>query len=112
MKILVTGNEGFIGKNLCAYLVSRGHEVTGFEYKENVLPDPSPFDLVIHLGAISSTTETDVELVLKRNFEFTMQLIQVCAQMGVNIQLASSASVYGPGLDGFREDSKCLPKSS
>ena len=111
MKILVTGNEGFIGKNLCAYLVSRGHEVEGFEFKENVLPDPSPFDLVIHLGAISSTTETDVELVLKRNFEFTMQLIQVCAQMGVNIQIASSASVYGPGLDGFREDSKCLPKS-
>jgi len=111
MKILVTGPEGFIAQNLVTHLVSQGHEVEGYSYKENTLPDPEPYDWVIHLGAISSTTETDVEKVLKQNYEFTMNLIQVCDRFGVNLQLASSASVYGPGLDGFREDSKCLPKS-
>lgn len=111
MKILITGPEGFIAQNLITYLMSVGHEVEGYTYKENTLPDPTSYDWVIHLGAISSTTETDVEKVLKHNYEFTMNLIQVCDQMGVNLQLASSASVYGPGLDGFREDSKCLPKS-
>lgn len=111
MKILITGPEGFIAQNLSTYLISCGHKVEGYTYKENTLPDPTDYDWVIHLGAISSTTETDVEKVLKQNYEFTMNLIQICDQLGVNIQLASSASVYGPGLDGFREDSKCLPKS-
>lgn len=111
MKILITGPEGFIAQNLITHLMSAGHEVEGYSYKENTLPDPEPYDWVIHLGAISSTTETDVEKVLKQNYEFTMNLIQVCDRFGVNLQLASSASVYGPGLDGFREDSKCLPKS-
>ena len=112
MKILITGNEGFIGKNLSQYLVSKGHEVEGFEYKsDDIYPDPSRYDTVIHLGAISSTTETDVEKILKQNYEYTMNLITMCDKFGVNLQLASSASVYGTGEDGFTEKSKCYPKS-
>jgi len=112
MNILITGNEGFIGQNLSTYLVSKGHTVEGFEWKgDGIIPDPSTYDWVIHLGAISSTTETDVEKIMKQNYEFTMNLLQICDRMGVNIQLASSASVYGPGLDGFKEESNCLPKS-
>ena len=112
MNILMTGDAGFIGQNLAFYLVDRGHSVEGFDWKgPDVLPNPEKFDWVIHLGAISSTTETDVEKVLKQNYEFTMNLIQICDKFGVNMQIASSASVYGPGLDGYKEDSKCLPQS-
>ena len=38
-----------------------------FVLKDNnvdILPDPSAYDWVIHLGAISSTTETDVEKII------------------------------------------------
>lgn len=112
MNILMTGDAGFIGQNLAFYLVDCGHNVEGFDWKgPDVLPNPEKFDWVIHLGAISSTTETDVEKVLKQNYEFTMNLIQICDKFGVNMQIASSASVYGPGLDGYKEDSKCLPQS-
>ena len=112
MNILVTGNEGFIGKRLCQKLIEAGHTVEGFEYKENVLPDPSAYDWVIHLGAISSTTETDVEKIMNQNFEFTMQLINLCDQFGVNLQYSSSAGVYGPlDKEKFKEDDPCLPKS-
>ena len=44
MKILITGHEGFVGKNMMGYLASRGHDVEGFEYIPNVVPDVSKFD--------------------------------------------------------------------
>ena len=110
MKILVTGHEGFVGKNMMGYLRSRGHDVSGFEYVPNTIPDVSTYDRVIHLGAISSTTERDVEKVLEQNLEFSVRLLSICDMQGVNFQYASSASVYGPNRD-FREDAPAYPQS-
>ena len=110
MKILVTGYQGFIGQNLCAYLSLCGHEVEGWEYMENAVPDPSGYDWVIHLGAISSTTCTDVEQILSQNYENSMRLLQACDTMGTNFQYASSASVYGTTTH-FTEDGPLLPQS-
>ncbi len=31
MRVLVTGSEGYIGTVLCAYLLDRGHDVTGLD---------------------------------------------------------------------------------
>ena len=108
MNILITGTDGFIGKHLAAYLQHKGHNVEGFEWKPNVIPDPEPYDRVIHLGAISSTTETDVEKVMEQNYEFSMRLLQLCDQKGTSLMYASSASVYG---DTFAENSKLQPQS-
>ena len=44
MKILVTGYKGFIGQNLCNYLTSQGHVVEGYDYIENILPNPQGYD--------------------------------------------------------------------
>ena len=111
MKILVTGHKGFIGSNLALYLQSQGHEVEGWEYIPNTIPDPSSYDWVIHLGANSSTTETNVEEIMETNFEFSVRLAQACDMMGVNLQYASSASVYGPERH-FIEDGPLQPKSA
>jgi len=110
MKILVTGYKGFIGQNLSQYLISKGHEVEGWEFMENAVPDPSAYDWVIHLGAISDTTCTDVEQIMANNFENSMRLLQACDTMGTNFQYASSASVYGPTTH-FTEDGPLLPQS-
>ncbi len=64
MKILVTGTDGFIGHAVASHLVNAGHQVEGWTYVPNKYPDPSQCDRVIHCGAISSTTETDVEKLL------------------------------------------------
>ena len=46
MKILVTGYKGFIGTNVAQYLQSQGHEVEGWDYIPNAIPDPEGFDWV------------------------------------------------------------------
>ena len=103
MRILVTGYKGFIGKNVSNYLFTHGHDVEGWEFIDNAVPDPSSYDWVIHLGAITSTTYTDVDKILEQNFEYSMRLLQVCETYGTNFQYASSASVYGPTTH-FTED--------
>jgi nucleoside-diphosphate-sugar epimerase len=60
-KILVTGHKGFIGKNLFSFLKKNNYQVTGYNYNKSIFPDISSFDIVIHLGAISSTTENNIE---------------------------------------------------
>ena len=110
MKILVTGYKGFIGQNICQYLISKKHDVEGWDFMENAVPDPSSYDWVIHLGAITSTTSTDIEQIMAQNFENSMRLLQTCDTMGTNFQYASSASVYGPNTH-FKEDGPLLPKS-
>ena len=73
MRILVTGAAGFIGQNLIQHL-EKDHTVEGFEYTPNVYPDASRYDWVIHLGAISSTTETNVDKILTQNYEYRQSL--------------------------------------
>jgi ADP-L-glycero-D-manno-heptose 6-epimerase len=110
MKVLVTGHKGFIGQNLCIHLIERGYEVEGYEYIPNVLPDCSQYDKVIHLGAISSTTERDVEKVMTQNLDFSHRILQLCDMQGVDFVYASSASVYGDTTH-FTEDGPLQPQS-
>lgn len=109
MKILVTGNRGFIGQNLVRYFQARGHELSTFEWGET-LPEIKGLDWVIHLGAISSTTERNVDLVMTQNYDFSRRLLDLCQQHEVNFQYSSSASVYGLNKD-FKETSPVDPRS-
>jgi ADP-L-glycero-D-manno-heptose 6-epimerase len=111
MKILVTGHEGFIGRNMTAWL---GHEedwqIDGYDYNPNEFPDVSPYDWVVHLGAIADMNNTDVDRVMKQNLEFSQRLFNDCNHHGVNLQYASSSSVYGNTKD-FSEHSACHPQT-
>jgi ADP-L-glycero-D-manno-heptose 6-epimerase len=111
MNLLITGSKGFIGQNLVNYFVNEGHTVAEYDYIENVIPDCSPFDNVIHMGAISSTTERNVESVLAHNLDFSHRLLQVCEMQGVNLIYASSASVYGD-TGVFKEYGPVYPQSA
>jgi len=108
MKILITGYKGFIGSNLYRAIPSE-HTVVGFDCGDD-LSDVSDFDWVIHLGAISSTTETNVEKIMKQNYDFSVSLFEACYDSGVNMQYASSAQYYGLGKN-FAEDAPPDPRS-
>jgi ADP-L-glycero-D-manno-heptose 6-epimerase len=108
MKILITGHKGFIGQNMVNALKDE-HELTLFEWGDT-LPEFKGLDLVIHLGAISSTTETNIPKILNQNYDFSRLLLNKCQEHGVNLQYASSASVYGL-TNVFDEDSIPNPQS-
>jgi ADP-L-glycero-D-manno-heptose 6-epimerase len=111
MKILVTGHEGFIGRNMLAWLhQEEGWHIDGYEYDPNNFPEVSSYDWVIHLGAIADMSYTDVDQILKQNLEFSQRLFTECNKHGVNLQYASSSSVYGDTKD-FSETAPCNPQT-
>lgn len=110
MKILITGYRGFIGQNMVNALKD-DHELSLFDWEDNT-PDPSfkNLDWCIHLGAETSTTETHVEKILTKNYDFSRFVINECHKHGVNLQYASSASIYGLS-NNFSETDKADPRS-
>ena len=125
--ILVTGGAGFIGSNLQAALVARGHRTVvvdwlgqGEKWRNLAAHPPErlvapealdaylatnpPLEAVFHLGAISETTATDGDLVWRTNVELSWRLWEWCAQRGVRFVYASSAATYGDGGAGFDDD--------
>lgn len=108
MKILVTGYKGFIGSNMYKRLKELGHEVTGFEWGEEF--PGYDYDTVMHFGAISSTTERDVDKVMRQNYDFSVWLLETCNRFGIKLQYSSSASVYGLNRE-FKEDSPVDPRT-
>jgi len=59
---------------------------------------------VIHMGAISSTTERDVNLLMQYNFKYSQALWQWCARHEVPFLYASSAATYGSGEHGYDDN--------
>lgn len=108
MKILITGYRGFIGRNMVNALKDQ-HELTLYEWGEEP-PEFEGLDWCIHLGAISSTAEKNVEKIMKQNHDFSCVVLMACQINGVNLQYASSAGVYGLGRD-FRESAPKSPQS-
>lgn len=112
-KVLVTGHKGFIGSNLITALSRRGITTWGAE-KNDPFPSSSlikEMDAVIHLGANSSTTETDLDKILDENYSFSKDLFSICKLMKVPFQYASSASVYGDDADNPDEYDFYRPKN-
>lgn len=127
--IIVTGANGFIGSAMIWQLNQAGitdilavdsvnltsrnllkkrsyskffeaHELWSFlmtdEAKKNV-------SWVIHMGACSSTTETNWDFLYANNFQYSQRLFEWCAQNQKNLIYASSAATYGAGENGFTD---------
>ena len=58
-------------------------------------------DCIVHLGACSSTTETDATYLIENNFNYTKELANYCLKNDIRFIYASSAATYGDGLNGF-----------
>jgi len=127
--IVVTGGAGFIGSNLVAGLEAQGaHEIVvcdrlgGDDKWRNlakrelagiVAPEDLPGFLrgnrravgaIFHMGAISSTTERDADLIARTNVALPLALWDWCTDNGARLIYASSAATYGDGAAGFDDD--------
>ncbi len=114
MPCLVTGAFGFIGGHLCKILdepdrcdVSIASAISPIEAVYSVYE--SDIDAVYHLGAISSTTCRDIELISHTNITLSCSLLTACIERDIPFVYASSASVYGLGKNGFSENSELSP---
>ena len=100
--IILTGSKGFIGKKFLKKL--SGKNVIEVEKKDapDFCKNFTEWDkvkLIIHQGAISSTTCTDIELLINTNVAFTEWLFKQAIKHKIPIKNASSASVYGNTSD-------------
>lgn len=68
------------------------------------------FQAVVHLGACSSTLETDASYLMRNNFDFSRTLALWCLERGVRFVYASSAATYGDGSAGYGDDLALLPQ--
>lgn len=59
---------------------------------------------VIHLGACSSTTQTDANYYIHNNFEYSKKLALWAMELGVPFIYASSAATYGDGANGYDDN--------
>lgn len=127
--IVITGGAGFIGSNILAALEERGetdlvvcdrlrsgskwrniskHEVADLVHPEQLFDflasNHEPIKAIIHMGAVSSTTETDADHISANNFSLSLALWSWCAAHEVRFIYASSAATYGDGDAGFDDD--------
>ncbi len=129
--LIVTGANGFIGSAIVHDLNQKGiHDVV---VVDSVPPKDRPQPLsnkkyarfllhtelwsfletaqaqqevtwIVHMGACSSTTETNAQFLYENNTLYTQRLHEWCAKYGKKFIYASSAATYGAGELGYRDD--------
>jgi ADP-L-glycero-D-manno-heptose 6-epimerase len=132
-RILITGAAGMIGSCLVRFLNDRGFYnlvlvddcKQGEKWKNWVgkrfvdcVSKHSLFDwlkgaegeieAIFHLGACSSTVETNVDYLLENNYRYTVRLAEWALRAGVRFIYASSAATYGDGSRGFLDEESAL----
>ena len=76
------------------------------------LSDKKNVSAVIHMGAISATTESNFNRLLQSNIRFSQALWHWCAENKVPFIYASSAATYGNGSVGYGDNESELDKLS
>lgn len=133
MRVLVTGNLGYVGSVITEKLISQNFEVLGcdvgyfpqdFMSVENKIEtikkdvrditkkDIQGCDAIIHLAALSNDPlgEIDSTLTNEINFLATIQLAKLAKEIGINrFIFSSSCSIYGASDDIVNENSKMEP---
>lgn len=136
MKVLLTGGAGFIGSAMLWRLNAAGIDdvivvdhlassekwknLVGKKYEDYFEKDKllglietgklnRKIDLVIHLGACTSTTEQDATYMMENNYVYTKRLAEWALKNRKRFLYASSAATYGDGEKGYSDREAVTP---
>ena len=128
---IVTGGAGFIGSAFLSKLNQEGisdilvvdalgesengknlvqKDINDYWDKECFLKQllenklPKKIEAIVHLGACSSTTETDAKYMMNNNYRYTRALAEYALDKKIRFIYASSAATYGDGSLGFSDN--------
>lgn len=111
MKILITGNKGFVGTETQKLLEQEGHRVIGFDLMDSYdirdkeqIEDMVKFhhpDRILHLAAIARFSDADAnpKLTAETNIIGTKNVVEVAKAAHIPLVYASTGSVYMPITD-------------
>jgi nucleoside-diphosphate-sugar epimerase len=133
MKILLTGNKGYIGAVAGPILHSAGHDVSGLDsdlfagcdfgdeppaipelckdLRDLTQADMEGFDAVVHFAALSNDPlgNLDSQLTYDINHLASVKLARLAKEAGVErFVFSSSCSTYGAAGDDFLDESAAL----
>ena len=129
--ILITGASGFIGSALVwelnengrndiilsgelekedKWLNIRGRDYLDWVHKDDLFEwlaieeNAKNITAVVHMGACSATTESDMDFLMDNNYGYTKKLWEFCTERNINYIYASSAATYGMGEQGYNDE--------
>lgn len=115
MKILCTGNRGFIGTNLYPYLYQKGYDVKGWntEHGNNIFDEffedeVKRTDIVVHLAAKTSVSKSfkNPEETFRTNVLGTARVVEFCMKYNKKLIFPSSASVFHEEISPYSKSKK------
>ncbi len=131
--IVISGAIGFIGSCLIRFLNNKGYhdlilvddfgrlhagqnlnqcryrqKIDRRVYLEWMLKNAATIDMVLHMGARTDTSETNIDLFNRLNLHYSQSIARCCSRFQIPLIYASSAATYGLGNNGF--DDTLAPK--
>ena len=95
IKVLLTGSDGFIGKNIYKKYTSFIVSCIEKDWMGELIKEIESCDVILHIGAISDTMLQDNNEMMKYNYEFSRVLFDLSEEHDKQVIYSSSGANTG-----------------
>ncbi|MEM2511079.1 MAG: GDP-mannose 4,6-dehydratase [Candidatus Methanomethylicia archaeon] len=119
MRILVTGDTGFIGSHMSEFLLNKGMDVIGYSRRkgfnilnlEQLCSVAKDCDLIYHFAAEAKPGESVLKpaYTIDVNIKGSINVLEVCRKYNTSMVYPSSCEIYGDSTKPITEDFPLYP---